>query len=71
MKLNSEPKPKEKAAAITTETETKTSPKSSSEANIVFLKGNEEKESCWNCYKLFVKSKGYVDALTKKVILLY
>jgi len=35
--------------------------------NCVWLKKNEEKESCWNCYKLFVKGKGYIDNLTGKV----
>eukprot|EP01022_Parablepharisma_sp_SALTPOND_P017847 TRINITY_DN289_c0_g1_i1.p6 TRINITY_DN289_c0_g1~~TRINITY_DN289_c0_g1_i1.p6 ORF type:complete len:239 (-),score=54.86 TRINITY_DN289_c0_g1_i1:8086-8802(-) len=65
MKLNNEPKPKAKEKA---DTETKTSPKNSGAQNIVFLRRNEEKESCWNCYKLFIKGQGYTDDLTEKVL---
>lgn len=33
----------------------------------IILKQNERKESCWSCYKVFVKDKGYFDSLTNKV----
>eukprot|EP00826_Nyctotherus_ovalis_P002649 TRINITY_DN10534_c0_g1_i18.p2 TRINITY_DN10534_c0_g1~~TRINITY_DN10534_c0_g1_i18.p2 ORF type:complete len:141 (+),score=39.40 TRINITY_DN10534_c0_g1_i18:606-1028(+) len=33
----------------------------------IILKQNEKKESCWSCYKVFIKDKGYFDSLTNKV----
>jgi len=37
--------------------------------SIMILKQDEKKESCWNCYKMIIKGKGYFDSFTNKVIL--
>lgn len=36
--------------------------------DIIYPKINEKKESCWNCYKVFIKGTGYFDTITNKVI---
>lgn len=50
-----------------TDTETSTNSNSERGSDVVFLKTKESKESCWNCYKLFVKGKGCTDPLTENV----
>ena len=52
------------------DTETLTNPptiNSNNEKEIVLLNIRGSKESCWNCYKLFIKDKGYIDPLTENV----
>ena len=55
--------PKEK-----TNTEISTNSKNNKGNDIVFINTTSVKESCWNCYKLFAKGKGYIDTTTNKVI---
>ncbi len=37
--------------------------------SFMMLKECEERECCWNCYRLFVKDKGFRDEVNKKVIM--
>eukprot|EP00826_Nyctotherus_ovalis_P011563 TRINITY_DN13003_c0_g2_i2.p1 TRINITY_DN13003_c0_g2~~TRINITY_DN13003_c0_g2_i2.p1 ORF type:complete len:194 (+),score=53.15 TRINITY_DN13003_c0_g2_i2:134-715(+) len=49
------------------DTEVSTNSNSEKGDDVIFLNVKESKESCWNCYKLFVKGKGYIDSLTENV----